>query len=64
VLIHGTQDENVPYEISARYLQRARAFDDPAELVTLPNTGHFEVIAPRSHAWPAVLAAVQRLLCR
>lgn len=61
VLLHGTADDRVPYEISQRYADAARAAGDPVELVTLPGAGHFEVIDPRSHVWPEVLAAAQRL---
>jgi fermentation-respiration switch protein FrsA (DUF1100 family) len=62
VLIHGTEDENVPYEIASRYYDRARALGDPVELVPLAGAGHFKVIDPRSDAWPVVLRAVRGLL--
>lgn len=64
VLLHGTTDDRVPVEISQRYTEAARAAGDPVELVTLPGTGHFELIDPRSAVWPAVLATVQRLAQR
>ena len=54
VLIHGTADPNVPYEISDLYVSRAKALGDDAELVTLKGTGHFEVIDPMSKEWPVV----------
>lgn len=58
VLIHGDADEAVPYELSQRYHAAARAAGDNCTLVTLPNTGHFELIDPHSHAWPHVLSAI------
>jgi acetyl esterase/lipase len=54
VLIHGTADPNVPYEISDLYVARAKALGDDAELVPLKGTGHFEVIDPMSKEWPVV----------
>lgn len=62
VLIHGTADEAVPYELSERFCAAARAAGDVCQLVTLPHVGHFELIDPFSSAWPDVIGAVQRLL--
>ena len=58
VLLHGDADEAVPYQLSQRYHAAARAAGDDCTLVTLPATGHFELIDPHSLAWPHVLAAV------
>jgi acetyl esterase/lipase len=57
-LIHGTDDEAVPYELSQRYHASAVAAGDDCTLVTLPGMGHFELIDPRSAAWPHVLSAI------
>jgi pimeloyl-ACP methyl ester carboxylesterase len=59
ILIHGTADDSVPYEMSERYV--AAAAPD-AELITLDGAGHFEPIDPLSAEWPAVKAAIERLL--
>jgi pimeloyl-ACP methyl ester carboxylesterase len=59
VVIHGTEDEDVPYEMSVRYVDAARG---EAELVTLDGTGHFEPIDPQAPAFQETLAAVMRLL--
>ncbi len=61
-LIHGTADEDVPYEISERYHAAAVAARDPVELITLPGAGHFELIDPRSREWRGIEATVLRLL--
>lgn len=58
VLLHGDADEAVPYAFSQRYHVAARAAGDDCTLVTLPGTGHFELIDPHSNAWPHVLSAV------
>ncbi len=58
VLIHGTDDGNVPYEISSAYHQAAIAAGDNARLVTLEGAGLFEVIDPQSAEWKKVVEAV------
>ena len=61
VLVHGTDDEDVPYEMSPAYVERARAAGDEARLVTLKGGGHFDVIEPESRFWPQVLEAIESL---
>ncbi|HUP27705.1 MAG TPA: prolyl oligopeptidase family serine peptidase, partial [Chloroflexia bacterium] len=58
VLVHGTEDENVPYEISRSYHDAAVAEGDLVELVPLPGAEHFEVIDPWSAEWKKVEAAL------
>ncbi len=59
-LLHGTADDNVPFEISQRYYETARTRGDQVELLPLPGTGHFELIDPESKAWPLLLHVVER----
>ena len=59
LVIHGTEDESVPYEMSRRYLEAAAG---EAELVTLEGCGHFEPIDPLSSEWPQVRSAIERFL--
>ena len=59
IVIHGTVDEDVPYEMSVRYVEAARG---EAELVTLEGTGHFDPIDPQAAASDQTLAAITRLL--
>lgn len=54
VLIHGTEDEPVPIELSRRFAAR----HPWAPLTELPGTGHFEFLDPTTPAWAAVLAAL------
>ncbi|MDQ5826598.1 MAG: alpha/beta hydrolase [Chloroflexota bacterium] len=61
-LIHGTDDANVPYEISERYVQAARQRGDDTELVTLQGTGHFEVINPDTKEWQVVVGTILELM--
>jgi acetyl esterase/lipase len=62
LLVHGTEDDSVPFELSERYVESARAAGDEARLLALPGAGHFEVIDPLLREWPEILAAVRALL--
>ncbi|TDE14151.1 alpha/beta hydrolase [Jiangella asiatica] len=59
VLVHGTDDEQVPPELSRRY---AAAAGPHASLVELPGVEHFALIDPESPAWPSVLDAVTQVV--
>jgi len=59
IVIHGDADEDVPYQMSVRYVEAAQG---EAELVTLAGTGHFEPIDPQAPAFQHTLAAIRRLL--
>ena len=61
-LVHGSDDDVVPCEMSLEYAVRARAAGDDASCAELPGAGHFEVIDPLSDAWGQVVAAF-RALC-
>jgi acetyl esterase/lipase len=60
-VIHGIDDNIVPLSISRGYVDAARAKGDDATLNELRGAGHFEVIDPRSAAWPAVRDAIKGL---
>ena len=62
VLIHGTADDRVPYDMSETYTEKARAAGDDASLITLPQVDHFALIDPTSHAWAVTVEALQQLL--
>lgn len=49
ILIHGADDRIVPAEQSRDFAARSGA-----ELLELPDTGHFEVVDPRSAAFEAI----------
>lgn len=55
VLIHGTEDPDVPYIISQEYYEKAELLGDPVKLVSLPGAGHFEVIDPKSKEWAIIV---------
>lgn len=61
-LIHGTDDERVPVELSRVFTDRARATGPAPALIELPGASHFTLIDPLSPAWPALLAALDERL--
>ena len=60
VLIHGRRDQDVPYELSERYITAALANKDEVTFISLPDIGHFELIDPNSSVWQHVYAAAKQ----
>jgi len=58
-IVHGTEDDRVPIELSRDYAEAARRCGDQTHLVELPGVEHFAVIDPLSGAWPSVLEALR-----
>jgi acetyl esterase/lipase len=61
LLVHGTADDAVPHELSAAYNAAAIARGDDSALLSLPDTGHFEVIDPDSSVWPTIVTGLIKL---
>lgn len=49
-VLHGTADDTVPFDMSQRFAKASKN----SKLVALPGAGHFDLIDPRSKAWPIV----------
>jgi acetyl esterase/lipase len=62
LLVHGTTDDRVPITQSRAYRDAAAAAGDACRLVELEGADHFDVIDPRSDAWPAVAGGLAALL--
>ncbi len=62
VLIHGTEDDSVPYTMSESYLADARAAGDDIQLITLEGEDHFVLIDITSAAWKKTVQALHTLL--
>lgn len=60
--IHGEQDAIVPLASVLRYATFALEAGDPATLLALPETGHFELVDARTAAAEAFLRAVSGML--
>jgi acetyl esterase/lipase len=59
LLVHAIDDRHVPVDQSRRYVTAARAAGDPAELLELRSSGHFDLIDPASTAWGEVAARIE-----
>ncbi|HKF21725.1 MAG TPA: alpha/beta fold hydrolase [Candidatus Angelobacter sp.] len=53
-LVHGTADEDVPYEIASSYAEQKRKMGERVELITLAQVGHYEIVDPSSAVWSRV----------
>jgi dipeptidyl aminopeptidase/acylaminoacyl peptidase len=62
VAVHGDADDTVPLSQSERYVEAAQRAGDPASLIVLPRTGHFELIDPRHPAWDVCRGQVLRMV--
>lgn len=60
-LVHGHQDQRVPFEYSAEAADRLAAAGTPHRLEPLGDAGHYELVDPDTHAWQRVLAALEWL---
>jgi pimeloyl-ACP methyl ester carboxylesterase len=55
LVVHGTEDQAVPFGFGPRYAEAAGA-----ELLALPGVEHFALIDPASPAWAAVAGRLDR----
>lgn len=60
-MLHGSDDDVVPFEMSIGYAARAHAAGDGVICTELRGAGHFDVIDPLSDAWEHVTAAFRAL---
>lgn len=61
-LIWGSRENYVPESQARDFVAAARAAGDQAELLIVPEAGHFETASPASMAWPTVLSAIRSVL--
>jgi len=62
VVVQGTADEIVPPDFSRKYAGGKLQRGENVELVEVPKANHFDLIDPRSRAFPWVTASVANLL--
>ncbi len=60
-LVHGTEDDVVPLEISDGYTKAAKAAGDDARLIAIPKGSHRCLIDPQSAEWPVIRDAISDL---
>jgi pimeloyl-ACP methyl ester carboxylesterase len=62
VLLIGEHEEFVPRSLAEAYVRAAKEAGDPAQLIVIPNVGHFEIASPRAATWPRVSSVIHSLL--
>ncbi len=62
LLIQGTEDDQIPPDLPARWAEKARRQGDQVTLLTIPGADHFDVVDPQSKGWPSVQAGILHLL--
>jgi acetyl esterase/lipase len=58
-MVHGTEDRQVPVNLSRGFEAVAKAAGDDIEYVELDGVEHFALIDPESAAWPAVMESLR-----
>ncbi|GAC1350589.1 MAG: alpha/beta hydrolase [Ktedonobacteraceae bacterium] len=61
VLIHGTADDRVPFNMSEDYARAARAAGDQVTLIKLEGEDHFVLINVLSDAWVMTVQSIREL---
>jgi acetyl esterase/lipase len=61
-VVQGLADDVVPPEFSSKYADEKNKRGESVTLVEIPKAGHFDLIDPRSAAWPKVADSVKQLL--
>jgi acetyl esterase/lipase len=61
-LIHGATDDVVPPPFSRNYAEQKKRRSEDVHYLEISTAGHFELIDPRSTAWPKVENTVLHLL--
>lgn len=61
-IVQGEADNIIPMAMATDYVQATKKKNDRAELIVIEKAGHFEIVDPKSAAWPSVQQAVLSLL--
>jgi acetyl esterase/lipase len=62
LVIHGSADDIVPPEFSRDYVEKKKKQKENATLLEIPRADHFDLIDPRSPAWPQIEVRVLEAL--
>lgn len=60
VLVHGAFDHVMPPFTGLAFAERVRKAGDAAEVVVLPDAGHFDPVIPTTPAWRTVAGILER----
>jgi acetyl esterase/lipase len=58
LIVHGTEDEDVPIQISRSFVNARKNDPEPPKLVEIPGAGHMDLIDPKSPAGVTVLKLI------
>jgi len=61
-LIHSLGDDVVPASFSRAYVEQKKARGEDVHLLEIATAGHFDLIDPRSSAWPKIEQTIVHLL--
>ena len=61
VLMHGTNDDNVPIKVSRVYYLKAKQAGDDITLIEIQGADHFALIDASSNTWEATVKELQKL---
>jgi acetyl esterase/lipase len=61
-IIQGGADNIIPMAMAREYVEAAKKKNDGVELIGLKDADHFQLVDPKSPAWPTVQEAVLSLL--
>ncbi|MGE0132274.1 MAG: alpha/beta hydrolase family protein [Blastocatellales bacterium] len=61
-IVQGDSDNMIPLAMATEYAEAARKKGDDASLIVIEKAGHFDIVDPKSFAWPVVQEAVLSLL--
>jgi acetyl esterase/lipase len=60
VMVHGVFDAVMPPYTGRAYAAKARQAGDKAEVVAIPDAGHFDLVIPTTRAWKEIAAIIDR----
>ncbi len=61
-IVQGDADHIIPMAMATEFVEAARKKGDDARLVLIEKAGHFELVDPKSFAWPTVKKELLTLL--
>jgi acetyl esterase/lipase len=63
-LVNGMRDDTAPPSFATAYASKMRAKGKAVTIVTVPDEGHVELIAPGTAAWRRIAAAIEQAFAR
>lgn len=61
-LVQGAQDPIVPVSQAENFAAIVNAKNGDAQVILLPEAGHFDLVVPNSPVWPQVLQSIEAVL--